>query len=72
MLEFLKNKWIWSVNVYNKTIIFCLLAIIFFFVLTPIAVIRRFLLKIFISKKTKNSYLIKSPTPSFNHFKDPF
>ena len=68
----LKNTWIKYVTIYNKTVITCLLTLVWFLVLTPTAIIRRFFLIIFTPKKKKDSFLIKTPPLSSNHFKNPF
>ena len=73
MWQSIKKYWLKFVTLWNNTVIYCFLLVIWFLVLTPTAIIRRFFLKIFYyKKKNSKSFLKKSPTVLPEHFKNPF
>ena len=72
MLKSLKKAWLRFVTVWNRTVIFCLLFVIWFLVLSPTAVIRRLFQKMFYSRKEGKSFLKKSSSLASDHFKNPF
>ena len=73
MLKSVKKIWLEFVALWNRTVVFCLLVLIWFLVLTPTAIVRRYLQRMFSSKQTKKTSFLKKSFPiSPNHFKTPF
>ena len=73
MWKYFKKTWMKSISIYNRAVIQCLLTLIWFLVLGPTAIIKRFWLNIFHPKqKEKISFLKRSDHIKLNHFKNPF
>ena len=69
----IKKSWFKCVALWNNTVIFCLLLIIWLLVLTPTAIVKKLFQKKFqLKEKNKNSFLKKSTSVLPDHFKQPF
>ena len=69
----LKRLWFKYVAVWNRIVISTALFIVWLFVLTPTALIRRFLKKTMPVKSSRDtSFLKKSPPVSSDHWTQPF
>ena len=68
-----KKLWIKYVSLWNKGVIYIVLVIIWFLILTPTALIRKIFQRLFFLKqKEQNSFLKKSTQLSLSHFTKPF
>jgi len=71
-----KKTWMKYVRLWNEFVIQVVLIVIWFFVLTPTAVIRRGLLKVFYRKQSSvkkvKTFYKKSDSLDKNHFVRPF
>ena len=72
-LKILLNSWMKFTGLWNKTVIFILLLVIYFLILTPTALIRR-LFQILKNRQIKkaDSFLKKSINLDSEHFTKPF
>lgn len=72
----IKNFWMKGVKIYNDTVIFLFLILIYFCVLTPIALIYQMLGKSIFRKLKNQKSFFKKPDPFLKHpekyFKVPF
>jgi len=72
-LKHFKKTWIKYVKIWNEFVIQAFLIIIWVFILTPTALIRRVFLKLFSSQPKKlETFFKKSDTLNDDHFLRPF
>ena len=73
ILKSIKKTWLKFVRVWNNMVILCILILIWFFILTPTGIFRRFFRKMVYNKeKRRTSFLKKSSPLRPDHYKNPF